>query len=86
MNLIISLIQDIAWLFSVLIIVDIILSYFMSPYQPVRMTIDRIVQPLLAPIRRIVPPLGMIDLSPMVLLILVQVVESLLIGILSRIG
>ena len=86
MNLLINLIQDIAWLFSVLIIVDIILSYFMSPYQPVRMTIDRIVQPMLAPIRRIVPPLGMIDLSPMVLLILVQVVESLLIGILSRMG
>ena len=86
MNLIINLIQDIAWLFSVLIIVDIILSYFMSPYQPVRMTIDRIVQPLLTPIRRIVPPLGMIDLSPMVLLILVQVIESLLIGILSRMG
>jgi YggT family protein len=83
-SLLINLIQAIAWLLSVLIIVDIIISYFMSPYQPIRMTIDRIIQPLLIPIRRVVPPLGMIDLSPMVLLILIQVAESLLIGIFSR--
>jgi YggT family protein len=82
----INLVQLLAWLITVLIIVDIVISYFMSPYHPIRMTIDRIVQPMLAPIRRIVPSLGMIDLSPMVLLILVQVVESLLIGILARMG
>ena len=85
-GILISLVQTIAWLFSLILIIDIVLSYFMSPYQPIRMALDRIVQPLLSPIRRIVPPLGMIDFSPMVLLILIQVVESLLLSILSRMG
>jgi uncharacterized protein YggT (Ycf19 family) len=38
---------------------------------------------MLAPIRRILPPVGMLDFSPFVLLILVQVVGSLLIRLLS---
>lgn len=81
--LVINLIQAVAWVLTLVIIVDIIISYFMSPYHPFRLAIDRIVQPMLSPIRRIVPPLGMFDLSPMILLILVQVVESLLISLLS---
>jgi YggT family protein len=85
-GILISLVQTIAWLFSLVLIVDIVLSYFMSPYQPLRMALDRIVQPVLNPIRRIVPPLGMIDFSPIVLLILIQVLENLLLSILSRMG
>jgi YggT family protein len=81
--ILISLIQTIFWVFSLVLIVDIVLSYFMSPYQPIRMALDRIVQPVLSPIRRVVPPLGMIDFSPIVLLILLQVVEGLLVSILS---
>jgi uncharacterized protein YggT (Ycf19 family) len=38
----------------------------------------RIIEPLLNPIRRILPQTGMIDFSPLVLLILVQVVEYIL--------
>lgn len=82
----ISLIQTAAWIFTLILIVDIILSYFLPPYHSLRMVLDRIVQPLLAPIRRIVPPLGMMDFSPIVLLILIQVLESLLISILARMG
>jgi YggT family protein len=39
---------------------------------------------MLQPIRRIVPPLGMIDFSPVILMILIQVLESILITILAR--
>ena len=84
--LLINLIQTIAWILTIILIADIILSYFMSPYHPIRQTLDRIVYPLLNPIRRIVPPLGMMDFSPMVLLILIQVIENILISILSRMG
>jgi YggT family protein len=51
------------------------LGYFLSPYHPVRTALDRIVEPLLAPIRRIVPTLGMLDISPMVLIILVIIIS-----------
>jgi len=82
----IFLVQIVASIFSLLLIVDILLSYFLSPFNSVRMVLDRIVQPVLTPIRRIVPPLAMIDFSPVILLILIQLVENLLLGILSRLG
>jgi YggT family protein len=63
----------------ILVIVKVILSYFMDPYHPVRQTIDNLIEPLLAPIRRVVPLIGMLDFSPLVLIILVQILASVLI-------
>jgi YggT family protein len=68
-------------LIIILVIVHVILSYFMAPYHPVREAIDRVVEPMLAPIRRFVPPLGGLDFSPLVLILLVQLLGSLLIGL-----
>ena len=65
-----------------IVFADIILGYFLSPYHPLRRTLNSIVQPLLAPIRRFMPPTGMIDFSPMVLIILIQLVETILIRLL----
>lgn len=76
--------QAISFVFDILswiVIIDVVLSYFMSPYHPLREALDRIVQPMLNPIRRIIPPVGMLDFSPLVLLILLQVLSSLLIGL-----
>jgi YggT family protein len=56
-----------------LVIVDAVLSFFMSPYHPVRTAIGRIINPLLSPIRRVVPLVGMIDLSPLILIILIEI-------------
>jgi YggT family protein len=82
-----ALIVVLRWLEQILVLlvlVKIILSYFMSPYHPLRVALDKIVEPLLAPIRRVVPLVGMFDFSPLILIILVQLIVSLLIGILSR--
>jgi YggT family protein len=73
--------QIIRLLFSLLnliILVDIIISYFLSPYHPFREFLDRIVNPLLSPIRKLMPRTGMIDFSPIVLIILLQVLEYIL--------
>ncbi len=78
----IELIQLAAWVLSLAVLVDVIISYFVSPYNSFRMMLDRFVGIFLNPIRRVVPPLGMIDLSPIVLLIIIQVVESLLVQVL----
>jgi YggT family protein len=82
MLFVIQLIRLLSTLLTWLLIIHVVLSYFMSPYHPVREAIDRVVEPLLAPIRRIMPRTGMIDFSPMILLILIQVVEYLLIQLL----
>jgi YggT family protein len=60
----------------------VIMSYFVSPYNQVRMMVDNLVEPLLAPIRRVLPTMGMFDFSPLVLIILVQLITGVLINIL----
>ena len=82
MFFIIRLINILAQVIVLLVLVKVVLSYFMSPYHPVRQAIDRVVEPMLAPIRRVVPPFGMLDLSPLVLLLLVQVLRSVLVNLL----
>jgi YggT family protein len=83
MTLAVQLINIIAQLITLLVIVQVALSYFMSPYHPVRQSIDSLVEPLLAPIRRILPQTGMLDFSPLILIILVQIVARLLVGLLA---
>lgn len=61
-----------------IVIASILLSYFLDPYHPLRQGVDSLVRPLLDPIRRVVPPVGMLDLSPMVLIILIEVVSNIL--------
>lgn len=82
MAFLIYIIQLASTILTVVIIVDVVLSYFLNPFHPLRQALDMIVEPLLAPVRRIVPAVGMIDFSPVVLLIVIQLVESLLIGLL----
>ena len=42
--------------------------------------LHEITEPILGPIRRIMPNMGMFDLSPMVAIILLEVLRNLLIG------
>jgi YggT family protein len=65
-----------------IVLAHVILSYFMDPYHPIRAFIDRLVEPLLTPIRRIVPLIGMMDFSPVILIILVQFLSGILVNIL----
>jgi YggT family protein len=79
--ILVQIIQAVAWLISVAVIVDIVLSYFLSPYHPVRSFLDRLVQPMLRPIQRILPSFGGLDFSPFVLLLGVQLIQSILISV-----
>jgi YggT family protein len=76
-----NVINFVANLLIILVIVDSVLSFFLSPFHPVRATVDRIVNPLLAPIRRIVPLVGMLDLSPLIFIVLVEILSSILVRI-----
>ena len=83
MSSLVQVVNLFAELLSLLVFLSAILSYFMDPYHPVRRGVDNIVEPLLAPIRRIVPPLGMIDISPLILILLIQLASRLVIGLLQ---
>jgi YggT family protein len=79
----ITIIQALFQLLTFLIIIDALLSFVLSPYQPFRVFLDRLVNPMLAPIRRIVPPLMGMDFSPVILILLLQGIQYLLVRVLS---
>ncbi len=69
-------------LFVVALFVRIILSWF--PLDPdgvmarLSHALGRVTEPVLSPLRRVLPPLGPIDLSPFVVIIAVAVISRLL--------
>ena len=65
-----------------IVILFVILSYFMDPYHPVRRGLSSIVEPMLNPIRQVVPPVGMIDFSPLILIVLIQLAKQIIISLL----
>jgi YggT family protein len=74
---VISLIFNI---FMLLIIGRILLSWVnLDPYHPVSQFIYRTTEPFLEPVRRVMPSVGMFDLSPIVVIIIAQVLESVII-------
>lgn len=58
---------------SGLVIVYAILSWVQQGHSPLASLVSRLVEPWLVPIRRLLPLLGGIDLSPLVLLLLLQI-------------
>jgi YggT family protein len=76
---IVNAIQFLSLALSLVVLADIVVSYFLDIYHPVRRTLDTIVQPMLSPIRRVIPPIGMLDFSPLILILLIQLIEELLV-------
>ena len=65
----------------ILIVVASILSWFApDPRNPIVRLVNGIVEPLLHPIRAILPNLGPMDLSPMVAIAILWVLQNLLRG------
>ncbi|MDH5606617.1 MAG: YggT family protein [Anaerolineae bacterium] len=80
--LLIQVISLIVRIFVLMLIINMLLSFFVQPYHPVRMYLTRLLEPMLYPIRRYLPPTGMLDFSPLILLIFVQLLGNLLINLL----
>jgi|SRR6478672_3978582 len=76
-----------------IIIIQVILSWLLAfnvlnpssgGVRTVALAIDRITAPLYRPIRRLLPDFGGIDFSPLVILILIQVIKKLLAGVVTQ--
>jgi YggT family protein len=80
------LIRIISQLFIWTVIASSLLSFFLPPYHPVREALDRIVDPFLTPIRRVVPLAGTLDFSPLILIIAVDFLSRLLILVFSSLS
>jgi YggT family protein len=63
------------WFYSVSILVYVILSWVgQGGYGPMAAVLSRFNEPLLRPVRRILPPIAGLDLSPLLVLILIQAI------------
>ena len=80
-SLLITFIGVITQIFIWVVIASSILSFFLPPYHPVREALDRIVDPFLTPIRRVLPMAGTLDFSPLVLILAVEFIARILIAI-----
>ena len=71
-----------ATVLSLLIVARVILSWVMpTGGGPLAAFVYAATEPLLAPIRNIMPPTGAFDLSPMIALVVLQLVTRLALGI-----
>ena len=69
-------------LFQVLtyaIIARALVSWFpVSPTSPIIRILDDVTEPILGPLRKIVPRLGMMDITPIVALVLLNILSGML--------
>jgi YggT family protein len=71
--------------YSMLILIRIIFSWGMVGLSnPVMRFLVRATDPLLAPLRRIIPPLGFFDISPIVAFLLIWLFQAAILGTLLR--
>ena len=79
------------WFLIIALLISAVLSW-VSPGNPLGSILGALTRPFLQPIQRVMPPIANVDLSPLVLLILLQVVlmlplalvEQLLLGQLTQ--
>lgn len=69
------------------ILIQVILSW-LAPgnYNPLIGLVHKIAEPLLAPARRIIPPISGIDLSPLAALVVLQLLKFLIVAPLTSLG
>jgi len=77
MDNLITLISSAIGLYSILIIVYIFMSWVPNIKESaIGQFLERIVEPYLEPFRRIIPPFGMIDVSPIVAILVLRLAQS----------
>ncbi|MGL5358148.1 MAG: YggT family protein [Shewanella sp.] len=74
----VSVVKQAGVLLFWMLIIRAILSWFNQGYNPIVMIMDQLTEPLLAPVRRIIPPIGGLDLSVMLVIIAMNFINMLL--------
>jgi YggT family protein len=81
-NTLVQIISALFTLWNLILLARILLSWFnLDPSHPVVRFIHSATEPVLEPVRRLLPSTGMFDFSPMIVLIGSFVVEQLLLSL-----
>ena len=82
MGLLVYVVDVFFTLLSLAILARVLLSWVrVSPYHPAVDFVYRITEPILAPLRGVLPPVGMVDISPVIAIILLQIIQQVLVAI-----
>lgn len=82
-----ELLSTLITLYFVTILIEVILSWVaQGSYNPFAYMVQQLNRPLLAPARRLIPPMGGMDLSPVVVMIALQLARILLVAPLMDMG
>jgi len=77
---IVSILFDV---YSLILLARVLASWFqVDPYNPLMQLLYRLTEPVLAPIRRFLPPAGAIDFSPVVAFVLIIVAKQIVLRVL----
>jgi len=83
----IRLVDTLFEVYSWLLIIRILLTWFpVDPYNPVVRFIARVTDPFLRLFRGILPPIGMLDLSPILAFIVLNLLRRLVVNVLWSIA
>ena len=78
-----NFVQILTTILWVALLVRVVLSWFQigpdSPIYPIANIAHQLTEPILAPIRRVLPNMGMFDFSPIVAFLLITLVQRLLV-------
>ena len=68
-------------LYSLVILARVLMSWVnIDPYSPLARTIFNLTEPVLAPVRNLLPPAAGMDFSPLIVLIVLQIVGQILVS------
>lgn len=82
-----SVLSNIFYLYFILLLIRALMSWVNpDPYNPIVRVINMLTEPVLAPFRRIIPPIGMFDISFIVAILALQLGEQVLLSILRQSG
>lgn len=77
-SILLTIIEGAVWVLQILILVRVLFSWFRPSHtNAVYRYVYELTEPLLGPIRRVLPNTGMVDLSPLIALLLLSVVQVL---------
>ena len=79
MALIFSILSTVLWIMEIAIVIRALLSWFdPAMNNPISQFLVQLTEPIIAPIRRVIPSIGMIDISPMVAILVILILQQML--------
>jgi YggT family protein len=82
MNLLIQVIFLLIQLIQIVLLVYVITTWVLPPYNSFRIALANIFEPVLAPLRNLIPPMGGLDFSVLILFVILYIITNILASIL----